>query len=83
MGVMMKSQFLLAVAAIGLAACGPTPENQELENRFEEYDLNGNGCVTQGEYYEAGGSQLMYGIYSGAIKGKDANGDGQICQDEL
>lgn len=79
----MKKRLIVVLAGFGLAACGPTPENQELQDRFQDYDLNGNGCVTQGEYYAAGGSRLLYGTYSGAIRDRDANGDGQICENEL
>jgi Ca2+-binding EF-hand superfamily protein len=79
----MKKSVYLVVLALMVAACGPSPESQELSDRFSEFDRNDNGCVTSGEYYAAGGSKLMYGIFSSAAKQYDKNSDGQVCEDEL
>lgn len=54
----MGEQSMIACSAFRLAAGGPTPGNQELEDRLQEFDLKGNACVIQGEYSAAGGRSV-------------------------
>ena len=78
----MKKALVISAFVVLVAGCSPPEANEMIEN-FENWDTNGDNCVSRGEFTSNSRGAALFRVYGDYLKRMDGNGDGSICADEV